>query len=299
MLFNLLQTVAVDTTQLYKILDKINSSTHAIEENTQAGFWDYAIIVFLCIAILLIFIWLIRILNISQYILVSQIQTQDNTQRLDKDYQRSLLLDLVRHLYRNLVITYTMYYKMEAKTTGEGENKKYTHYPSEEHLIKLCVPMEWFHLDLFYHDGDEKFRAIEKLYMDFRNYNEEVKVVLSHFKDKTVDYATKERDFKTLLFKSGYLTDQILEKANIIWENGKKDMSSFKLEAVQLVSDAIYKSHTIEKSDMIVKPELIASYKLLIGANHVDFINDFNRDVTIECGYNTSGGEKVHLIELK
>ena len=76
----------------------------------------------------------------------AQRNTERNTKRISQDMQRYLLFDLIRRLYRNFIITYTMRTKME--------DIDYNGYPSEEHYMKLKIPMEDFHLDTFY--GDEK-----------------------------------------------------------------------------------------------------------------------------------------------
>ncbi len=142
----------------------------------------------------------------------SQRETESNTKKLSQNMQRSLLNDLIRHLYRNFIITYTMKTKME--------EIDYHGYPSEEHFLKLRIPMENIHLDAFYGD-DEKFRSIHNLYLNLRNYNEEVEIALKHMMNPLLNRGTKTEDFGTLEFKVFYLTSRIIQTIKEIW--GTKD----------------------------------------------------------------------------
>ena len=63
-------------------------------------------------------------------------KVQENTNRVSQDAQRKLLNDLLRHLYRNYVITYTMRTKMI--------DIKYKGGPSEEHFIKHLTAIARF-----------------------------------------------------------------------------------------------------------------------------------------------------------
>ena len=139
----------------------------------------------------------------------SQNKTSSNTQKLSRHTQRNLLLDLVRHLYRNLVITYTVKTKLE--------DIQYKGYPSEEHLIKLKVPMENIHLEAFY-GNDRMYEVMHNLYLNLRNYNEEIDVACMHFKDTNLSEEVKKRDLDTLLFKPSYLTERILMTMYELWE---------------------------------------------------------------------------------
>lgn len=74
--------------------------------------------------------------------------------------------DLIRHLYRNYVKTYAIRTKLE--------DVEYKGYPSEDNFIKMYIPMENIHLEIFY--GDKAYSIIHTLYLQLRNYNVEVQV---------------------------------------------------------------------------------------------------------------------------
>ncbi len=274
-------------------LTAIQKSTAATARNTVFDFWDG-------MALFIAFVALVVACldyNISRNTLKSQEATEGNTQRLDLDYQRTLLLDLIRHLYRNMVIAYTMFYKME-NPKNKNEDGEYLYYPSEEHLIKLMIPLENVHLNVFYGQGKEVYQKMSNLYLNFRNYNEEIQIAMAHFKNSSIDYNTKLRDFKTLLYKCGYLTSRIIETAEFIWPEQKDGIGAFKEAAQALVQNTFGKSEGLNTEEYIglsINKDMIASYELLSG---VEFENAFRNDVFIECGDNPSGGEKVHLIKV-
>lgn len=137
-------------------------------------------------------------LIISWFNYKEQKYTQQNTERLTLEEQQGILIDLVRHLYRNLVVTRTIETKMRALN--------FQFYPSEEHLVKLQVPLERIKLDSFL---NTKFTELSNLYILFRNYNEEVLIIKDHFKNPDLNRETKERDLETLTFKCGFLASKI------------------------------------------------------------------------------------------
>jgi len=127
-----------------------------------------------------------------------QWRTQRNTGRLTLKKQQGILIDMVRHLYRNLVVTRTIETKMRALD--------FQSYPSEEHLVKLQIPLEQIKLDSFL---NTKFTELSNLYTLFRNYNEEVLIIKDHFKNPALNREAKERDLETLTFKCGLLASKI------------------------------------------------------------------------------------------
>ncbi len=100
--------------------------------------------------------------------LSSQVQTECNTYRLEPEVQKDLLIEMCRHLYRNMVCSYTLGQKMV--------QSKFLSYPSEEHLAKMKVNLEDIHDELFYKQETEFF-AISKLYVLLRNYNAELDIM--------------------------------------------------------------------------------------------------------------------------
>lgn len=127
-----------------------------------------------------------------------QWRTQHNTSRLPLKEQQGILIDMVRHLYRNLVVSRTIETKMRALD--------FRAYPSEEHLVKLQIPLERIKLDSFLNTN---FTALSNLYLLLRNYNEEVLIIKEHFKDPDLNREAKERDIETLTFKCGFLASRI------------------------------------------------------------------------------------------
>jgi len=245
---------------------------------------------------------------------LAQWRTEHNTSRLSKGEQRNLLIGMIRHLYRNLVIVYTIAVKMKASG--------YKSYPSEEHLKKLKVNLGELHLNLFFKD-DEQYREMNQLYVEMRNYNYEIDVICTHLKDPQIDTDTKQRDLNTLRFKSAYLTERIVKVITLIWETvpggfGKKCayyLSKLKvwkksytpiMEEAVAVIDKVQKEKQNPQSDTPFQSgdfEPYADYegfylKRLYEGHPDEFINPFHQDVKNECGKNPSGGEKVHMIKL-
>ncbi len=299
------------------LLDSIRSHSASTASNTCHNFWEDG---FGCVAVLA--------LLVSIFTAVAQGLTTSNTNKLDKKTQKKLLEDLVRHLYRNLVIVCTAFYKME-KTKKNGQ---YTNYPSEEHLYKLKIPLEKIQLNLFLRDSN--YEKVEKLYLNFRNYNTEIDVICEHFKNPQIDYATKLRDFSTLIFKSGMLTEEIINLAKVIYKKDievfikdvrKKVNSNFESSKGNTLTESYATSNIFSKEfDKILLP-MLNSYtlfeeplykakdgeelteeqrernELLKTENekeHNTFIAHLKTDITIETGRNLSGGEKIHLINL-
>ena len=125
-------------------------------------------------------------------------------------FQEKLLLDLIRHLYRNKVVVCTLRWKLnekDNKVTTKTENYNLC-YPSEEHLLKLKVLPEDLRLDRF-ENAPEHYDVLHKLELYFRNYNIEIDVALDHLKQKNMPIYVKDRDLDTLEYKSGFLTAEI------------------------------------------------------------------------------------------
>ncbi len=186
-----------DISSDYSIMAKIEDNTH--QDPITDGWNVYGIA-----AILISFFSLI----VSWYTFYSQRKTEGNTKKLSKDMQRSLLIDLIRHLYRNLVIVYTMRTKMD--------DIDFKGYPSEEHFEKLKIPMNNIHLDAFY-GNDEQFKSMHVLYLNLRNYNEEIDVAERHILNPELSRETKIEDLDTLEFKVSYLTERIINTIDEIW----------------------------------------------------------------------------------
>lgn len=236
----------------------------------------------------------------------SQIKEEAERDRVGKECQQRLLLDIVRHLYRNKLCTLAMY----AKYTYERE-QGYNCYPSEEHVLKLKLLPSDIHFDEYYREP-KSFRKLHEVQLQFRNYNTEIDVAYTHISNPAIDAETVKRDFQTLDFKTGFLTCQLFELMDILYTDpGRDNLSEIK--------KAINESHSgnIEKNSDTTKygwkyAEYL--YKLYEPANDIMsgdyyfthifesederelFANNLETDLLIETGLNTKGEEKIHII---
>ena len=124
-----------------------------------------------------------------------------NTQLLNADAQYGIMIDLVRHLYRNLVVMWAITNKMRASN--------YTTYPSEIHLTKAKIPLQDIHLELFA-GNKEAYSTMNEMVLLLRNYNLELDVAMKHFAQKGLKSEVKEYDIYTLLLKPGLLANKIV-----------------------------------------------------------------------------------------
>lgn len=140
----------------------------------------------------------------------SQRNTEQNTMKITPESQREILMDYCRHFYRNLVIICAI----ENKLAEQFDS----YYPSEEHLLKLKADLDDLHPAAFYNHHD-RYRAIQELLVKMRNFNTEVDVAKVHLCDRHVDHDSKRRDFATLKFKMGFLTEKTYETLCKLWPN--------------------------------------------------------------------------------
>lgn len=232
--------------------------------------------------------------GISWYTYKAQNRTEGNTKKLSQDAQRKLLNELLRHLYRNYVITYAMRTKMK--------DISYKGYPSEEHFVKLKIPMENIHLDAFYGE-DDKFQRMHVLYLNMRNYNEEVEVAMKHIVDSQLTRATKDEDFDTLEFKVSYLTGRIIDTIEAIWGKDpqyKKEMR----DALQLsltggtnAAGNIDVPNSGSFEHLTLETLKMTKYALLYSEEELKMVCEiFNSDVQEERKKNARGAWKVRII---
>ena len=225
-----------------------------------------------------------------------QSSTESNTKNLSKSAQRSMLEELYRHLYRNMVITYTMKTKLE--------DINYEGYPSEEHLLKLKIPMENLQLKIFYGD-DGEYKIFHELYLKFRNYNTEIDVAVSHFKDASISVDVKQRDLDTLIMKCSYLTAQIINTIKGIWKVDENDSIMIVKKMIEgeegTPNTKSYAKSFPIKDDVFVKYENKKNeYATIVYNDEIDkFLEKFNNDVLNERGYNAENGWKVYMIKFK
>lgn len=275
-MLHFLQIFPADST----VLDNICNYTNLTAEHTEWGVGDTMAI---CIALFS--------LGIAGFTLwytkrtyKAQEATQYNTRKLDQEAQKSLLLDLLRHLYRNMVVTLTMEAKMKAE--------RFEAYPSEEHLVKLKIPMENIHLEVFYGEED-KYTKMHDLYLKLRNYNTEIDIICRHFMDRTIDEKTKQRDLDTLKFKCGFLSESILDTFKKIWN----------LDKTKATMEQIKSSHANNvRGDKWVDENMnkdMDRYAGIFEGYETEISHWLNEDVRIESGQNSQNSEKIHMIKFK
>lgn len=130
------------------------------------------------------------------------IRRETKQQQIKRTFQAKILSDLIRHMYRNKVCICATHWKLK----NEGFD---SHYPSEEHLLKLKLLPEDLRFDRFDNTPDF-YDILHELELKFRNFDVEVDVVLTHLKQPGIDKETKERDLKVLEYKSQLLTSEII-----------------------------------------------------------------------------------------
>ena len=298
---HLLQIVSSDS-----VLQNICSHAEQTATNTTLGNYDWSTLGIAIAALVTSFIammYTIFTYKAQQLTEMHSAQTQGNTQRISLQAQKGLLEDLVRHLYRNLVVTYAIKSKMK----HFGFDKV---YPSEEHLIKLKVPIHNIHLEAFYSD-DMHYKKINELYLQLRNYNEEIEVALKHFCDPQMSEKVKERDLGTLIFKPGFLAKNIMTILAEVWPD---DQNIYE-DTAALIRNTSWKTTATGKQD---DPWLYPYEQMIIDDKNEEspfitylfaktegsrqsavsiFLDRFNDDVCYECGGH-KGNTKINVIEF-
>ena len=270
-----------------------------VENNTRQHWWYddwncFGIFTFIVAFASLIIGWITY--NAQKKTEENTTKTQRNTSKLNLEEQKSLLSDMIRHFYRNYVVSLALGIKLEAEKDGD----KFRGYPSEEHLLKMAVNLDDVHLNLFYQEN-EQHHLVHKLFVMLRNYNIELSVISEHLKSQQIDYATKVRDLQTLTFKCYYLTGEITRLIGMIWYKGEKDYES---EARQRIIEEQEKNRhdnadetKYYTGDVVLEiPEKSYYLKTLFAADQAKFLADLKQDVVIEAGRNKSDSPKIHII---
>ncbi len=292
---------------LFTLLTSLQANSAEIEnaikqtaENTSAVPWTVSAFVVallsLIVAIVAAFI-AYKAMNYARDTLRAQIQTEKNTYRLDLDVQKNLLVEMCRHLYRSMVVSYTVSRKLE--------QCNFTAYPSEEHLAKMKINLEDIHDELFYNGNTEAFFDISKLYTLLLNYNIELDIICEHLKSPSIDIETKRRDISTLLFKCGHLTEKIHNFILLVWpEQDKDDPEQNKDDVKNIIKRAIAENQEqkpnfqgkftpYENNESFYVKTLFSTEE-----EKAEFFRNFNADVRIEMGKNLEGADKIHLIKF-
>lgn len=278
------------------LLDALGTSSvllRQIADNTSFNSWIPAKTALVASVISAIFAFVSAVYTIRTF--NSQKETEQNTSRLNMSEQRRLLIEMIRHLYRNMVVSYSIGVKMKAE--------EFMAYPSEEHLRKMKVKLSDIHLNLFYRSNKE-YREINKFYMELRNYNMELDVICDHFRTPGIDVRTKERDLSTLYFKCNHLTKRIMEIIKLIpKKKGKADEEGLYQEVRDILNEEIEEKNKMQDT---IYSEPFEPYKneksfyaqVLYADDPDDFYKKFEENIRHECGLNSEGGEKIHMIAL-
>lgn len=242
-------------------------------------------------------------LIVSGVTLYAQWRTEKNTSKLNMGEQKALLSDMIRHFYRNYVASLSLRVKLEAGRRGKTKSKNYTGYPSEEHIKKMMVNLNDVHLNLFYKEN-ERYQLMNKLYVMLRNYNIELDVICDHLKSQTIDYSTKSRDLQTLCFKCYNLTKEITLLIGSIWYNDENAYVPYARDRILNEQKKNREDNTDETKHYTGRfvlniPEKSFYLSTLFCDNQKQFLDDLKKDVQIECGQNTGGSPKIHIIKFQ
>ncbi len=133
----------------------------------------------------------------------AQKKTESHTRNAPIEYQKERFKDLIRHLYRNLIVSIALkekYLDDENKAPDPKHFSKWKSHPSESHLLKLkFLPEDEQNLDSKYYSVMHEIKIL------LRNYDTEVDVALSHLCIPTIRQEDLKVDFDNLLFKPFYL----------------------------------------------------------------------------------------------
>lgn len=277
-------------------LATVNESLSVIRDNTAADFiWDGV-----CVLGLLSFV--------VSLLTVLTIYREFRKDRIDSECQRNLLLDIIRHLYRNKICTLAM----RAKYNGAREAGDC--YPSEEHYLKMQLLPTDIHLEQYY-KTPEKFRELHNIELLLRNYNTEIEVASRHAMNLSISRSERgrsvqDRDFTTLDFKTGFITSKIVDLMHSLWP---KDGDP-RLTAIGLIREAhrrnaadnpdreLWGSRYAEELDRIREGETAKDWyfgKIFRSeAEQAEFREMLRIDTLIECGLNAKHEEKICIVEI-
>ena len=225
---------------------------------------------------------------------------QMRSKNVDKATQYKLFIDMVRHLYRNKICTDTMLGKYLALKDSYPNC-----YPSEEHYMKLKLLPSDIHFEEYYKDS-EKFHKMHEMELLLRNYNIEIDVALAHISNPDVSFDVKLHDFKTLDFKTGFLTKKILDLLNYL--NPQKNNLQMIQKTIIASHEENEKGNPVSFHDSTILVHLDTE-RLREDLNDMYFSEIFeddkkmfksmlNIDLAIEAGKNRKGENKINIIGI-
>lgn len=230
-------------------------------------------------------------LLVSFITFTSQDKVARNTRQVSEKVQQDFLYDLVRHLYRNMVVMWAI--------TNMMRESGYKFYPSSLHLLKAQVPLDNLHPKLFV-DNDFKYKQVNKLLLQMRNYNIELTHAAEVFADSTLSEEVKEYYVKTLLLKPGQLTNLVVEVLAAILPKGE-DIAQRSREIIKACHEKnVADNEECERRDIKIDEIGQSKYFEVLYATDQQkktFVKMLQEDAFIECGKNTEGGDKLLMIE--
>lgn len=272
--------------QAIEKLAEIISQTSSVAYNTSPNFWldDWSLIAIISTGL--------------TFIGLGSLFLQSRQTRIDNQCQKLIFIGILRHLYRSKICAIVMRLKYEQAFAEAG---KFC-YPSDEHYLKLLVLPDDLHLENFYRNQD-RFDILHHIHLLMRNYNTEVETSLQHIKDVLVPQDSKMRDFKTLSYKCGLITSEILNAVQVIWPK-ENNANILWCEIEKSHSDNI-KGNPLEKIENIENIEsiidrFIADYcatdnyinSVVADDKREYFLSILRQDLIIELGYDS----KIHII---
>ena len=163
-------------------------------------------------------------------------RTADNVMRISEEVQLAQFADLIRHFYRNLIVSIGIARKV--LTLGAR-----TDYPSELHFLKLKVLADdYLHLEK-YNSDSQAYSRMHELKLLCRNYDVEIDTAISHVKDKRLLSKDLEGDMDNLLFKPLFLVTKICGVENDVFRANlsKNNKTPFDQAAIIIISEHLNK----------------------------------------------------------
>lgn len=272
-------TVVAASESVLRNIHEINATTAM---HTDPKPWTWISVTIASIALLITFFtWL------------SQRRTEKNTfVQINPKIQENILLELIRHLYANMIVTVTLNTLLE--------QCDFNKYPSEEHLLKLKMDPSFIHPELFSDSSGDRYSSLHRLIILFRNYNIEVETTLKHLKDESLNKDVKRRDIKTLLMKPGYLTNEIMRACKICFKSDTVSKARKKIHDDYEMRSSVVGHINIEGRPYYDNYEngFIRSLYSESYDEKMSFLEMLNENVAQELGKNQEKSSKVALIDF-
>ena len=205
-LINLSATVYVETNDLNYQIEGIATNTDITAKNTYQTPLEKTDVDEL------INIVLSLVAAVGTFFTFYAIRKESKQQEINKEFQRKIISDLIRHFYRNKVVINAMAVAYKTNIINNPDNYQEcfdSMYASEEHLLKLKVLPEDLRFEKF-NTTPQYYDLLHQMEIKFRNFNIEVETALLHSKKRNIPSETKLRDLEALDFKMQYFVIQLL-----------------------------------------------------------------------------------------